>query len=109
MPDKEERISELCDDRRPDTRNGQVVFMRREGTATSDIWRKGIDFNTKNPVNLTPNTSSSHEILPVFSPDGKWVAFASNRGGGGGIYAMKTDGTGSPVVLIEVPAGTTDK
>ena len=100
----EERITDRCGDLRPDASNGQVVFMRQEGTR-SDIWRKGIDFNVTNPVNLTPNTPDSHDALPVFSPDGKWIAFASNRGGSWKIWVTRANGSGEPTVLIVPPAG----
>jgi len=40
----------------------------------------------------------SREILPRFSPDGKWVAFSSNRFGNYDVYVMPSDG-GEPKQL----------
>jgi dipeptidyl aminopeptidase/acylaminoacyl peptidase len=37
-------------------------------------------------VNLTPNTAHSREVDPVVSPDGKYVAFASDQDGDFEIY-----------------------
>ena len=31
---------------------------------------------------------------PVYSPDGQWLAFTSNRGGNWDLYVMRPDGTG---------------
>lgn len=34
---------------------------------------------------------------PCFSPDGRWVAFASNRSGEAGIWRTRTDGSSQPI------------
>jgi tricorn protease len=41
---------------------------------------------------------------PHFSPDGKWVAFTSNRGGDNAVYVVSADG-GDPRRLTWSPAG----
>ncbi len=43
--------------------------------------------------NLT-NTSGARERSPAYSPDGKWVAYLSDKSGEYEIYTMKSDGTG---------------
>jgi len=43
--------------------------------------------------NLT-NTSGVRERSPAYSPDGKWVAYLSDKSGEYEIYTMNTDGTG---------------
>lgn len=39
-------------------------------------------------------TDTDHNFLPVFSPDGARIAFASNRDGNSEIYVMNVDGSG---------------
>jgi TolB protein len=37
--------------------------------------------------------TASAASLPRWSPDGKWIAFASDRGYGGGVFIVRADGT----------------
>jgi Tol biopolymer transport system component len=53
------------------------------------------------------NIASSHKIIaranfPVFSPDGQWIAFESQRDGGEGLYVQPSDGSGQ-AELVEKP------
>jgi hypothetical protein len=48
-----------------------------------DIWVASI----MHLANLTPNTTDSKEVDPSVSPDGRYVAFASDRDGDFEIYA----------------------
>jgi Tol biopolymer transport system component len=44
---------------------------------------------------LVQITNEGGNFGPCFSPDGRWIAFSSNRAGGGGnIFAVRPDGTG---------------
>jgi Tol biopolymer transport system component len=54
------------------------------------------------PVNLTNN--SAQDVGASFSPDGKQIAFISNRGGSWGIWVMNPDG-GNARLLASVPPG----
>jgi dipeptidyl aminopeptidase/acylaminoacyl peptidase len=47
-----------------------------------DIWVA----SKMHPVNLTPNTATFNDVDPVVSPDGKKVAFTSDRDGDFEIY-----------------------
>ncbi len=40
------------------------------------------------------NSPSSQDGLATYSPDGKWIAFASDRSGAWAIWVVKPDGTG---------------
>jgi TolB protein len=42
------------------------------------------------PQLLTKSPAS----VPRWAPDGKWIAFAPNRGYGGGVFIVRPDGTG---------------
>jgi Tol biopolymer transport system component len=52
------------------------------------------------------NSASSHDGLATFSPDGKWVAFLSNRSGAWAVWVVKADGTGLSK-LFDLPAPPT--
>jgi len=52
--------------------------------------------------NLT--NSPSQDAGATFSPDGRLIAFMTDRGGGWGIWLMNADGS-NPQKLIDVPAG----
>lgn len=52
-------------------------------------------------VNVSQGGSS--DGLPTISPDGKWVAFVSDRDGVWSIYAAPSDGSGQPQKLFDFP------
>jgi TolB protein len=71
-----------------------------EGAAAYyDIYR--LDASGENLINLTDTPSS--EWTPDWSPDGRRIAFASDRGGDVQIYVMDSDG--SSVVQLTDLAG----
>ncbi|HBX50229.1 MAG TPA: protease [Bacteroidales bacterium] len=50
--------------------------------------------------NLT-KSSNAHERNPVWSPDGKWIAFISDMNGEFEIYIQKQDGSEKPIQLTK--------
>jgi Tol biopolymer transport system component len=60
------------------------------GNATDDIWIYDVDRGT-----FVRLTMDGHNIQPVWSPDGKRIAYTSNRGGLFGTYLKAADGSGS--------------
>ena len=72
--------------RYPDYHAGRIAF-----SYMGDIWVAGEDGS--NPVRVTVNTA--REIYPRFSPDGRWIAFSSNRFGNNDVFVVSTSG-GTP-------------
>ena len=64
-----------------------------------DIWVT--DFEGGKPVRLT--STPAVESNPHFSPDGKWIAFSSNRSGNQAVYIVSVDG-GMPKRLTWHPS-----
>ena len=69
--------------RQPDINNSQITFCYG-----SDIWIAGL--NDTNAKRLT--STAAVEKDPYFSPDGKWVAFTSNRFGSNAVYIVSVEG-----------------
>lgn len=64
-----------------------------------DIWVS--DFDGQNLLRLT--STAAVESNPEFSPDGKWIAFSSNRSGNNAVYVVSVEG-GTPKRLTWHPA-----
>ncbi len=62
----------------------------------SHLWRCGIDGTDLRQLTFGDRNDSA----PVFSPDGRWIAFTSKRGGHPGIHLLPTDG-GESRPLVE--------
>jgi dipeptidyl aminopeptidase/acylaminoacyl peptidase len=77
----------------------QIVFASTQHKHTSDIYIKSVSSRS---VSQLTNTAA-HEVMPKFSPDGKRVAFASNKTGDWDIYVMPTTG-GNAVQITSTPA-----
>ena len=63
-------------------------------TYQDDIWV--VDADGSNPRRLTVNVA--RDFSPRFSPDGKWIAFTSNRTGNNDVFIMPSSG-GEPKQL----------
>jgi serine/threonine-protein kinase len=66
------------------------------GNATDDIWIYDVDRGT-----FFRLTMDGHNMAPVWSPDGKRIAYASNRGQSFGIYMKAADGSGVEEKVID--------
>lgn len=69
--------------RYPDYANGKIAF-----SFMGDIWTA--DDNGKNVQRLTVH--KARDIHPKFSPDGRWIAFSSDREGNLDVYAIPVTG-----------------
>src|SRR5438034_4405958 len=72
--------------RHPDYRAGKVTF-----SYVGDIWMANEDGT--NVQRLTDNRA--REVYPRFSPDGRWIAFSSNRYGNYDVFVIPAAG-GAP-------------
>jgi Tol biopolymer transport system component len=70
----------------------KITFMRwYPSTRSSDIWV--MNANGSGKRNLSINTQA-YEQEPVFSPNGRLIAYSSNPDGDFDIWRMRADGTG---------------
>ena len=69
--------------RYPDFHDGKVAF-----TYLGDIWLA--DADGKNVQRLTVH--KARDVYPRFSPDGRWIAFSSDREGNMDVYVIPTAG-----------------
>jgi tricorn protease len=69
--------------RHPDYHSGKIVFSYQ-----GDLWL--VNEDGSNPRRLTVHTA--RDIHPRFSPDGKWIAFSSNRYGNLDLFVMPAAG-----------------
>lgn len=79
----------------PDISESQVVFVYG-----ADLWLSSIGGGEAKRLTSTP----AIERNPKFSPDGKYIAFTSNRTGSYAVYVVSVEG-GSPKQLTWHPSG----
>jgi Tol biopolymer transport system component len=80
----------------------RTVVMRNDPrTGNVDIWT--MDLATGKGTQITNDTWP--ENAPIWSPDGKQVAYVSTRDGLSGIYRKNADGTGEAELLFQYTPG----
>ena len=77
----------------------QIAMERRDGPA--DIWM--LDLSRAAATKITRDPAD--DLNPVFSPDGKQIAFTSVRNGTWGIYLTSASGRGNEELLQVIPGG----
>ncbi|MGW8314442.1 MAG: S41 family peptidase [Bacteroidales bacterium] len=82
--------------RQPSLSETHIAF-----TYGGDIWVYALDGETR-PLRIT--STPAVESDPHFSPDGKWIAFSSNRSGNTDVYTVPLEG-GEPTRLTWYPSG----
>jgi tricorn protease len=83
--------------RHPDYHNGKIVF-----SYLGDIWMA--DESGKNPIRLTVH--KARDVYPRFSPDGKWIAFSSDRAGNYDVYIIPVEGGEARQLTFNTAADT---
>ncbi len=77
------RAAEIRLPRQPDYSEGRIVF-----SYLGDLWL--VNDDGTNPRRLTVHPA--RDAHPKFSPDGKWIAFSSNRYGNDDVFVMPATG-----------------
>ena len=98
--DKVEQLTTNGSDRRPVwSRDGQsVIFMRQLDGGNWDLFQIRLVDRTESRLTNNP----AQDGLPTISPDGRWVAFASDRTGRWEIWQVALDGNNEqPVMSIQ--------
>lgn len=82
------------------SRDGKwLVYASTQHRKTSDLYLKRVGGQTTTQL----TNDSANDVMPSFSPDGKRVAFSSNRGGSWDVYIMGTNG-GQPIQVTSEPS-----
>jgi Tol biopolymer transport system component len=90
------------DMRATDNYGNQLLYMSQE----NGNWEVYIIPSQGGEGRNLSGSPNSNDGLGTFSPDGKMVAFVSNREGGWAVWAVKVDGTGL-TKLFKLPAAPT--
>ena len=77
--------------------NSRVAVAQIDGTRNQDVWIT----DTERHASSRFTFDSANDNSPVWSPDGAWIAFASNRKGTFDLYQRSADGTGGDELLYE--------
>ena len=75
----------------------RLAFTRRDSAGNTDIWVLDLERNI--PTRLTSHPAD--DDAPVFSPDGRYVAFGSDRNGARDLYRRAADGSGDDELLYQ--------
>lgn len=83
-------FTEIGADTDPDVspESGMIVFSSTQHSTAADIYVKKVDGHTVTRLTNDP----ANDIQPSFSPDGRFVAYASDRSGNWDIYVMTVEG-----------------
>ncbi len=78
----------------------RIALMLDSGI--NDIWSLDLARGVRTRLTFGPVANT----YPIWSPDGKWVAYGSRRPGSSGIYRKLADGSGAEEALISAPDAT---
>jgi TolB protein len=77
-----------CVDPDVDRTGTWLAFASTMHRTTSDIYMKSVRGKTQTQITTDP----ADDVMPAFSPDGKTLAFASNRAGNWDVYCITLEG-----------------
>jgi len=88
-----------CDDPQWSPKGDFLVYTSNKGeTQSLDVWVIGADGTNDHPLTVEPST----DWMPAWSPDGRQIAFVSDRGGRDSLWLMDVDGQNARQVLENV-------
>jgi Tol biopolymer transport system component len=71
-------------------------------SGVNDVWVLDLARGVRTRLTFGPVGNT----FPVWSPDGRWIAYSSLRTSGSGIYRRAADGSGPEEMLVPAPEGT---
>jgi hypothetical protein len=103
------RLTDQADDRPSDSEGNLVAFTsKRDGDWEAYIMdisaRQVNNLLDKSVVKNLSQSPTSNDGIPTISPDGKWVAFVSDRSGRWAVWVVPADGSGQPTRLFDLPS-----
>ena len=78
--------------------SGSKLALARLKDDNMDLWVHDLERGTGTRLTFDP----AGDILPVWSPDEQYIAFASSRQGPPQLYRKRADGSGEPELIVEV-------
>ena len=78
-----------------------ILFMEEHPSTGDDIWIYSIEEGRARPFLATEFNENS----ATFSPDGRWIAYASNESGQSEIFVRSVDTSGARPVLVSTAGG----
>jgi len=85
----------------PDGTRAAVVINETDGIR--DLWVVNLVQGTRTRLTFSTKDSPAVHSDPVWSPDGKEIVFAANRGGTYDLYRKWADGSGEEKLLLAAP------
>jgi Tol biopolymer transport system component len=76
----------------------QILFERVDGQGRASIWIRDLD-GDEAARSLSPETAS--EFMADLSPDGRWIAFASDTSRRREVYVRRVDGVGGAILVSD--------
>ena len=82
----------------PDASRVAVTIQETDGLR--DVWILDLKRGTRTRLTFSSKDQPQEHGEPLWSPDGKWIAYISNRSGNWDVYRKPTDGVGKEELLI---------